>query len=145
MTQIGHRVYFTMKHVEINLGSNDCVHLLNCHPLLSKFTNPRLKTDSASLLSRHSISLLSDRRSIAKLSLLFKLIHNLIRSPFSPQTFKFKPPPKYSIRSYDSLTLSPRFCKTHSSSNSFVPSAIALWNSLPLPIRNEHQSKNKFK
>ena len=98
------------------------------------------KTDSASLLSRHSISLLSDRRSIAKLSLLFKPIHNLIHSPFSPQTFKFKPTPKYSIRSYDSLTLSPRFCKIHSSSNSFVPSAIALWNSLPLRSSTSLQS-----
>ena len=85
-------------------------------------------SDFHSLLSSHNISPLSTRHSISKLCLVYKISNKLIYFP--SDCFVPKPLPTHHSRHYDGLVHSVPFSRTSASNNSFVPSALSLWNPL---------------
>ena len=90
----------------------------------------------ASLLIQFKISPLSVRRLRYKLLCLFKLRHNLLFIPSSPIA-PFLPNHTYSLRStaHHLHNLTPIASNLSLHSNSFFPSTILLWNSLPPPAK----------
>ena len=91
-------------------------------------------SDYYSLLSSHNISPLSTRRSISKLCLVYKISNKLIYFP--SDCFVPKPLHTHRSRHYDSLMYSVPFSRTSASKNSFVPSALSLWNPLPYRVKS---------
>ena len=91
-------------------------------------------SDYYSLLSSHNISPFSTRRSISKLCLVYKIYNNLIYFP--SDCFVPKPLPTHRSRHYDGLMYSVPFSRTSASKNSFVPSALSLWNPLPYHVKS---------
>ena len=89
-------------------------------------------SDYYSLLSSHNISPLSTCHSISKLCLVYKISNKLIYFP--SDCFVPKPLHTHSSRHYDGLMYSVPFSCTSAFKNSFVPSALSLWNPLPYHI-----------
>ena len=90
-----------------------------------------------SLKSQFNLPTLASRRSYFKLIFLFKLSHELLHFP-SP-ILQFNPTLPYPIRSFHPNNFLCPPSKTSSFQNSFFPSAISLWNTLP-PAPKETQS-----
>ena len=84
------------------------------------------------LLSSLNITTLAQRRRSAKILTIFKLKNHLSHSINSP--LQSPPLPSYFSRNYSPFNLIPIHCKSSSYFNSFYPSSIKLWNSLPVSI-----------
>ena len=84
---------------------------------------------------------LTSRRQKAKLIFLFKLLHHYIYFPsqISHPTL----PPSYPLRSFHASNLISPFIRKSSFYNSYLPSTIRLWNSLP-PTLKETNSLSLF-
>ena len=93
-------------------------------------------------LSSVNISSLEHRRRSAKLLLFFKLSNNLHFISSFPCHRSCKP--EYALRHYSIFDFSRLFCRTSSLANSFFPSTIKLWNSLPSSTKST-QSISYFK
>ena len=98
--------------------------------------------DYSSLLSMFNLPTLSTRRFISKLCLLYKITNNLLYFPSN--IFIRKPLPSYTSRHFDPLTFTISFSHLSASQNSFVPSVLSLWNSLPYHVKSS-SSLNTFK
>ena len=87
-----------------------------------------------SLLSQFAIKPLEQRRNICKASSLFKLkfgfSHSINCPLISPS------PPLHFSRNYNRHDFAPIFCKSATYMNSFYPTSIKLWNSLPSCIKS---------
>ena len=87
-----------------------------------------------SLLSQFAIKPLEQRRKICKASSLFKLkfgfSHSINCPLISPS------PPLHFSRNYNRHDFAPIFCKSATYMNSFYPTSIKLWNSLPSCIKS---------
>ena len=95
-----------------------------------------------SLKSQFNLPSLASRRSYFKLIFLFKLSHELLHFP-SP-ILQLNPTLPYPIRSFHPNNFLCPPSKTSSFQNSFFPSAISLWNTLP-PASKETQSLSFLK
>lgn len=103
----------------------------------------RIVTGATKLISIHALQhevgweTLSDRRRKHKLVLLFKMKHNLVPSYISslvPQDVGQST--RYNLRNSDNLLTIP--ARTTLYSNSFLPSVLREWNSLPSEARTIH-------
>ena len=72
---------------------------------------------------------LVERRSNAKVILIYRIINGLVQIPVSP----FLHPSSISTRGHSDRFLVP-FCRTDTLRHSFFPSAIRLWNQLPATL-----------
>ena len=91
-------------------------------------------TDYSSLLFSLGLLSLKHRRKKHKIMLIFKLKNNLSHTILSP--LKPVPPPVRFTRYHSIFNFSPIFCKTSTYFNSFFPSAIKSWNSLPESVKS---------
>ena len=107
-----------------------------------KIISKTWSTSYSNLLSSVNISSLEHRRRSAKLLLFFKLSNNLHFISSFPCHHSCKP--EYALRHYSIFDFSRLFCRTSSLANSFFPSTIKLWNSLP-PSTKSTQSISYFK
>ena len=95
-----------------------------------------------SLLSNFNLPTLSHRRSINKITQLFKINHGFSHSLY--------PPPLHLsqvtriTRSFSPFNFAQPFCRTSTYLHSFYPSAIKIWNSLPEIIKSTN-SLSHFK
>ena len=96
----------------------------------------------SSIQSCFNLPSLSSRRLHSKLILIFKIHHNLLHFPLP--VLHLTPRPPYPIRSFHQCNFLEPFSRTSSFSNSFFPSSISLWNSLP-PAAKETLSISLFK
>ena len=87
-----------------------------------------------SLLDKSCLPSLAQRRKASKILNIFKFKSNLSHSFASP--LKSPPSPPYFSRNYNKDNFIPIFCKSTSFSNSFFPSSIKLWNSLPSSFKS---------
>ena len=94
------------------------------------------------LLTYSQLPSLSTRRSLSKLTLTFKFLHNLTYLP--PNLLHLAPTPTKDLRSYHPLNLIIDFHHTTAGYNSFSSSASKLWNSLPSHIK-ETTTLSSFK
>ena len=88
-------------------------------------------SDYTSLLSKANIHSLSMRRSQARLSHMFKIMHKLTDFPDVPidlRTFH------YNSRSDNSMAITPFQCQSTQFLNSFFPRTASQWNSLPKSV-----------
>ena len=92
--------------------------------------------DYSSLLSTFNIPTLSTHHSISKLCLLYKITNNLLYFP--SDVFIRKSLPSYDSYHFDPLTFTIPFSRSSASQNSFVPSVLSLWNSLPYHVNLAH-------
>ena len=106
--------------------------------LASKF-RPSLKS---SFQSSFNLPNLSTRRLHSNLILIFKIHHNLLHFPLN--VLQPTPPPPYPIRSFHPSNFLVPFSKSSSFFNSFFPSSISLWSSLP-PVAKETHSLSLLK
>ena len=107
-----------------------------------KIISKTWSTSYSNLLSSVNISSLEHRRRSAKLLLFFKLSNNLHFISSFPCHRSCKP--EYALRHYSIFDFSRLFCRTSSLANSFFPSTIKLWNSLPSSTKST-QSISYFK
>ena len=91
-------------------------------------------TDYSSLLFSLGLLSLKHRRKKNKIMSIFKLKNNLSHTILSP--LKPVPPPVRFTRYHSIFNFSPIFCKTSTYFNSFFPSAIKSWNSLPESVKS---------
>ena len=93
------------------------------------------------LLQLSKVVSLSDRRSQAKLRHLFKIINDLTDFPDAPLKARVM---HYSCRNSNDFQLNNLRARTSQFQNSFFPSTIAHWNSLPADILSS-SSLSSFK
>lgn len=96
-----------------------------------------------SLLELLNLQSLQERRSHARLGLLYKILYKL--SYFPEGTFKVRDNILPSRSSSRQLELQVPFARTNSYFYSFVPHTTSLWNSLPKDIITQSTSYNSFK
>ena len=87
----------------------------------------------SSLLTSFKIPTLLHRRKCAKIIVIHKSKSGLSHSINSP----LSRPALTLTRQLSPLNFQPIFCRTSSYYNSFYPSAIKIWNSLPTPIKSQ--------
>ena len=99
-----------------------------------KLSSKSWSSNYSSLLTSFKIPTLLHRRKCAKIIVIHKsksgLSHS-INSPLRPALT-----PLHLTRQFSPLNFQPIFCRTSSYYNSFYPSAIKIWNSLPTPIKS---------
>ena len=92
-----------------------------------KLVSKSWSTDYNLLLSSLKVTNLAQRRKSAKILTIFKLKKSSFSFNHSPLQS-----PSYFSRNYSPFNLIPIHCKSSSYFNSFYPSSIKLWNSLPV-------------
>ena len=102
--------------------------------LALKIVSKSWNSDYESLLSQFNLQTLQYRRKKAKVIEIFKLKYRLSHHLYSPLTPS--PQPIRFSRHYSPFNFTPIACRTVSYYNSFYPSAIKLWNSLPESIKS---------
>ena len=98
-------------------------------------------SDYNALLSQANIPALTTRRSQARLSHLFKIMHDQTDFPYAPivrRSFH------YNSRFDNSMAIRPFRCHTMQFLNSFFPRTASQWNSLPATVVS-HSSALAFK
>ena len=98
-------------------------------------------SDYSSLLSTANIPTLSMRRSQARLSHMYKIMHELTDFPDVPidhRTFH------YNSRSNNSMAIKPFHCRSTQFLNSYFPRTTSQWNSLPMSVVSKN-STTSFK
>ena len=88
-----------------------------------------LSASYCDLLETYQVSRLSDRRRIAKLCHLYKIIYGQLDCEMAPITHRTL---NYSIRRSNPVQIQTLFAQTSHFQFSFYPHSISLWNSLPL-------------
>ena len=86
------------------------------------------------ILSEFNLPSLASRRQKAKLIFLFKLYHHLIYFP-SQIIYPSLPLSSYPLRSFHPNNLICPFTRKSSFYNSYLPSTVRHWNSLPSPLK----------
>ena len=99
-----------------------------------KMCSHKWDNNYSSLLSTSNLPTLSTHRSISKLCLLYKITNNLLYFP--SDIFICKPLPSYASHHFDPLTFTNPFSHSSASQNSFFPSVLSLWNSLPYHVKS---------
>ena len=99
-----------------------------------KLASKSWSSSYSSLLSFFNISSLSHRRARSKVIHIFKLKqgYSFCSVPLSCKLTH----PNCSIRSYSAHDFQIPFCRTASFFNSFLPSSLRLWNSLPISVKS---------
>ena len=110
--------------------SLDCVQHFALK-IAAKF-RPSLIPSILSSYNLPSLTLMS-RRKKAKLIFLFKLLHHYIYFP--SQISHPSLPPSYPLRSFHASNRISPFIRKSSSYNSYFPSTVRLWNSLPPTLK----------
>ena len=111
-------------------------------PLMLKFLRKPTLLYKYALINRTMITHLFSqlltfrlsRHSISKLCLLYKITNNLLYFP--SDIFIRKLLSSYASRHFDPLTITIPFSHSSASQNSFVPSVLSLWNSLPYHVKS---------
>ena len=88
-------------------------------------------SDYSSLLSKANIPSLSTRRSQARLTHMYKILHELSDFPDVPLDLRSF---HYSSRSDNSMAITPYQCRSTQFLNSFFPRTASHWNSLPRSV-----------
>ena len=95
--------------------------------------------DYSSLLSTFNFPTLLTLHSISKLCLLYKITNSLLY--FLSNIFICKPLPSHASCHFDPLAFTIHFSHSSASQNSFVPSVLSLWNSLPYHVKSSPSLK----
>ena len=100
--------------------------------LMLKFSR-KLNTLLISSLN-FNLPTLSTRHSISKLCLIYKITNNLLYFP--SDSFICKRLTSYASHHFDPFIFTIPFSHSSASQNSFVPSVLSLWNSLPYHVKS---------
>ena len=107
-----------------------------------KLCSQNWTSDYPLLLKLFNLPSLSSHRTTSKLVLLYKFIFSKLYIPAG--SFSFQNQSFYNLCSSHPLNLNLPFSRSYASLNSFLPSAISLWNSLPSSF-NDLNSAMQFK
>ena len=99
-------------------------------------------SDYPLLLQLFNLPSLSSCRTTSKLVLLYKFIFSKLYIP--AESFSFQNQSSYNLRSSHPLNLNLPFSRSSATLNTFLPSAISLWNSLPSSLKDLN-SASQFK
>lgn len=100
-------------------------------------TGMRINSSRSALYNELGWDTLATRRKVHKLILFYKIAYGIAPQYLQELLIPCIPPQNsYPLRNNDGLKFIPPQLKTSSYMNSFIPSAIKLWNDLPIHIRN---------
>ena len=112
--------------------SSQVTVLENIQKLALRMAYKAWKEQYTTLLERSKLPLLTDRRKMLKICLLYRILNGESYFPDAPLVFR-NPDPR--LRNTDPSLLCLPFIRTTAYMNSFFPHAISVWNSLPSIVR----------
>ena len=104
-----------------------------------KLCSKNWTSDYPLLLQLFNLPSLSSRRTTFKLVLLYKFIFSKLYIPAA--SFLFQNQSSYNLRSSHHLNLNLPFSRSSATLNSFLPSSISLWNSLPSSLKDLNSAR----